>query len=201
MEPCTVVAVEHVSLDGVYQAPARADEDERGDFRHGGWSTTTDAPETTQAVIAKYMEGGWRLLAGRRTYEDLYEGWQVRQPENPMTQALANVQKFVASRDPGYQPAWQNSTLLAGLDGQVTDRIAQLKADGGVPLIVFGGAVLVRSLMQRALLDELVLMTHPVVLGQGRRFFDDAPFTAFRLVDQLAADTGVVVATYRVVSR
>lgn len=194
MEKCRVIVVEHLSLDGVYQAPARIDEDVRDAFKHGGWSTATDAPATTQGVIGKYMQRGWRLLVGRLTYEDLYEGWHVRQPDNPMTQALTKVQKFVATRDPDYKPVWDNSTRL-GRDG--IDSVASLKAAGGTPLIAFGSGALVGSLMEKQLVDEFVLMIHPVVLGEGRRFFADAPSTKLQLTDQVVADTGVIVATYR----
>src|SRR5689334_20887200 len=143
MANCKVVAIEHLTLDGVYQAPARADEDQRDAFKHGGWSTATDAPGTTQRVIGQHMQSGWRLLVGRTTYEDLYEGWHVRQPDSPMTEALTNVQKFVASRKSNYKPAWDNSTLL---EGEATGAVSELKAAGGTPLIVFGSGVLVRSL-------------------------------------------------------
>lgn len=197
MANCKVIAIEHITLDGVYQAPARADEDKRDDFQHGGWSAATDAPEVTQAAISTYMEKGWRLLAGQTTYEDLYEGWHVRQPEHPMTQALTNVQKFVASHDTQYKPIWDNSTLL---EGDANDAVAKLKAAGGTPLIIFGSGVLVRSLMQRGLVDEFVLMIHPVVLGEGRKFFDEAPFTKLKLVNETAAHTGVIVTTYRLTS-
>jgi dihydrofolate reductase len=194
VQTAKVVAIEHLSLDGVYQAPARADEDPRGNFKHGGWSTATDAPETTQAAIAAYMKGGWRLLAGKTTYEDLYEGWHVRQPGNPMTVALTNVQKFVASHDPHYNLAWENSTLL---EGDAVDAVATLKGSGGTPLLIFGSGELVRTLMTKQLVDELVLMIHPVLLGEGRRFFADAPFTTFKLIDEVTAKTGVMVGTYQ----
>jgi dihydrofolate reductase len=197
MQNCKIVAIEHLTLDGVYQAPARTDEDQRDAFKHGGWSTATDAPDTTQRLIGKYMQAGWRLLAGRTTYEDLYEGWHVRQPDHPMTQALTNVQKFVASRNSNYKPAWDNSTLLRD---DATRAVAELKSGGGTPLIVFGSGVLVRSLISKELVDDLVLMIHPVVLGEGRRFFADGPFTKFQLVDEVKADTGVLVATYRLLS-
>jgi dihydrofolate reductase len=193
MNHARVIAIEHVTLDGVYQAPARVDEDGRGGFEHGGWSTATDAPETTQGVIAKYMRAGWRLLVGQTTYEDLYEGWHVRQPEHPMTQALTNVQKLVASRDPNSALEWKHSTRLAG---EATEAVAKLKEQGGTPLIIFGSGVLVRSLMASELVDELVLMIHPIVLGEGLRLFDRAPFSQFTLVDQVKAATGVIVATY-----
>lgn len=197
MTHCKVIAIEHISLDGVYQAPARTDEDKRGNFKHGGWSNATEAHEATQGAVGEYMKKGWRLLAGQTTYEDLYEGWHVRQPEHPMTKALTNVQKFVASRDADYKPVWDNSILLKG---DATDAVAELKKDGGTPLIIFGSGVLVRSLMEKGLVDEFLLMIHPVVLGEGRKFFDDAPFTKFKLLNEITTTTGVLVATYQLVS-
>jgi dihydrofolate reductase len=193
-QTCKVIAIEHLTLDGIYQAPARTDEDERGGFRHGGWSIATDAPDTTQSAIGKYMSAGWRLLVGRTTYEDLYEGWQVRQPGHPMTRALANVQKFVASRAPTYEPAWQRSTLLKS---DAAEAVAALKAQTGMPLIIFGSGVLVRSLMARKMVDELVLMIHPVILGHGHRLFAEASSTNLELVSAVTATTGLVVATYK----
>jgi dihydrofolate reductase len=193
MANCKVVAVEHMSLDGVYQAPGRSDEDSRGNFKHGGWSAPGDDPKLQQ-VISKYMTGGWSLVAGRTTYEHLYEAWHVRQPTHPMTQALTNVEKFVATRDRGYQLPWENSTLLAGDAGET---VAKLKAAHDKTLVIFGSGVLVRSLMEHELIDELLLMIHPVVLGDGLRFFADAPFTKFALADELTTGTGVVVSTYQ----
>lgn len=189
-----VIAIEHISLDGVYQAPARTDEDNRDNFQYGGWSKATDAPETTQGAISKYMAAGWRLLAGQTTYEDLYEGWHVRQPDHPMTKALTNVQKFVASHDTDYKPVWENSTLLTG---DANNAVAKLKEEGGIPLIIFGSGILVRSLMEQGLVDAFVLMIHPVVLGEGRKFFDGAPFSKFKLIDEKTGDTGIIVATYQ----
>jgi len=188
-----VVAIEHLTLDGVYQAPARADEDDRGGFKYGGWSVATDDPEMQKAV-SRYMANGWSLLAGRTTYEDLYQGWHVRQPSNPITHALTNAQKFVVSRDANYKLAWKNSTLLMG---DAADSVARLKREHDKTLIIFGSGLLVRSLLLSGLVDELLLMIHPLVLGDGRRFFDELPFTKLTLADAMTTRSGVLVSTYR----
>jgi dihydrofolate reductase len=188
-----IVAVEHLTLDGVYQAPARADEDQRGGFKYGGWSVADDDPEM-QKVIGQHMASGWSLLVGRTTYEDLYEGWHVRQPSSPMTQALTNAQKFVASRDASYKLAWKNSTLLSG---DAAESVAKLKKEHDKTLVIFGSGVLVGSLLRRRLVDDLLLMIHPVILGQGRRFFDELPFTKMTLADNMKTASGVMVSTYR----
>jgi dihydrofolate reductase len=110
--PCKVVAIEHLTLDSVYQAPARPDEDTRDGFKHGGWSNDGNDPRM-QEIISKYMVGGWSLLVGKTTYEDLYDAWAVNQPSSPMTKALTSVQKFVASHDSNYKLQWENSVLIA----------------------------------------------------------------------------------------
>lgn len=188
-----VVAVEHLTLDGVYQAPARVDEDTRNGFTHGGWAMAGDDPEM-QRTIGRYMVDGWSLLVGRTTYEDLYEGWRVRQPSSPMTHALTAVQKFVVSQGSAYELGWENSTLLSG-DG--VDNVAKLKNQHEKPLITFGSGVLVRSLLKEAVLDELVLMIHPLVLGTGYRMFEGSPPAKLGLAHQFVTATGVIIATYR----
>src|SRR5919199_2168975 len=104
-----VVAIKHLTLDGVCQGPARPDEDTRDGFEYGGWAAAGNDP-VMQKVIGKRMGSSWSLLVGRITYEDLYSFWP-KQPPNPMTEVLNNVEKFVASTTPIELP-WQNSTLL-----------------------------------------------------------------------------------------
>ncbi len=195
-ESCKVVAIEHITLDGVYQSPARPDEDTRDNFKYGGWSIANNDPKM-QVAIGKHMGSGWSLLVGKTTYEGIYEGWSVRQPASPMTQALTSVQKFIVSHDPNYKPLWDNSTLLAGDAAQT---VAKLKSEHDKTLIIFGSGVLVRSLIQHGLLDELVLMIHPLVLGEGYRFFDGASYTKLKLADNIVTDTGVVITTYQLIS-
>jgi dihydrofolate reductase len=104
----------------------------------------------------------------------------------------------VASRDPSYELSWENSTLLAG---EATKTVGKLKEDHKKTLVVFGSGVLVRSLMGSGLVDDFVLMIHPLVLGEGRYFFDsETPFTKLKLADQVKTATGVMVATYQLVS-
>jgi len=188
-----IVAIEHVTLDGVYQAPARVDEDLRHSFKHGGWANAGDDPKM-QESISRYMKGGWSLLVGRTTYEDLYEGWQVRQPSHPMTSALAQTQKFVATRDANHRLPWANSTLVVG---EAAETVAHLKREHDKTLVIFGSAVLVRALLQGGLVDEFVLMIHPLVLGEGRRLFDQGTaLTKLNLLGETRTGTGVIVVTY-----
>jgi dihydrofolate reductase len=134
------------------------------------------------------------MLFGRTTYEDFFRVWPGRK-DNPFTQVLDNAQKYVASTTLTEPLPWKNSTLLKG---DVTDAVARLKTQPGKDIVVLGSGELVRSLMRRNLVDQCVLLIHPLVLGSGRRFFaDDGSFAALRLVDAKTTTTGVVIATYR----
>jgi dihydrofolate reductase len=144
------------------------------------------------------MSSAWSLLAGRVTYERFADFWPRQEP-NPFTEALNSVQKYVASTTLSEPLPWQNSTLLKG---DVADAVSGLRKELGENLVVFGSGVLVRSLMARGLVDELVLLIHPLLLGSGRRLFPDTGSSpsSFELVDSATTRTGVLIATYRPVS-
>ena len=186
-----VVVIEHVTLDGVMQAPGRADEDQRDGFEHGGWAHAR-VDEVMGRVMGEGMARGGALLFGRRTYEDFFSFWPT-QTDNPYTDVLDNTLKYVASRTLKEPLPWRNSTLL---HGDAAEAVAKLKE--GDDLGVLGSGQLVRSLMQRGLVDEFVLMTHPLVLGTGRRLFaDGGTFAELRLTDTTTTTTGVVIAKYQ----
>jgi dihydrofolate reductase len=188
-----VVAVEHLTLDGVMQGPARPDEDRRDGFTYGGWAAANSDP-AMQAAIGAQMGGGWSLLLGRISYEDLYGYWPKQEP-NPFTDALNDVEKFVASTTLSEPLPWQHSTLLRG---DAADAVAALKREHAKTLVIFGSGMLVRSLMQRGLVDEYVLMIHPLLLGTGLRLFtEDAPMTTLTLTASAITANGVFIGTYR----
>src|SRR5256714_7597912 len=185
-----VVVFMNLTLDGVMQAPARPDEDTRGGFEHGGWAMPYATMEAAQE--SKAYSGA--LLLGRRTYEDFYTVWPNR-TDNPFTEVLNNTQKYVASTTLEEPLPWSNSTLLKG---DAAEAVARLKEEQGKDLVVLGSGELVQSLMRRNLVDEYVLLIHPLVLGSGRRLFPDGgAFTALRLVDTRTTTTGILVATYQ----
>src|SRR5436305_9183688 len=185
-----VVVFMNLTLDGVMQAPARPDEDRRSGFEHGGWAK----PYATMEAAEKSMGYSGALLLGRRTYEDFYAVWPNR-TDNPFTAVLNNTQKYVASTTLSEPLAWSNSTLLAG---DAAEAVARLKEEPGKDLVVLGSGELVQSLMRRALVDEYVLLIHPLFLGSGRRLFPDGgAFAALRLVDTRTTTTGVLIATYQ----
>ena len=191
-----LVVVNHLTLDGVMQAPGRPDEDRRGGFEHGGWS-----PPYGDAVMGKVMRAGMAagaggaLVFGRRTYEDFASFWPNQQDDNPFKAVLNERRKYVASTTLREPLSWSNSTLL---DGDAADAVATLKERPGEDLTVLGSGELVQSLMRRNLVDEYLLTIHPLVLGSGRRLFrDGGAFAALALVETTPTTTGVVIARYR----
>jgi len=185
-----IVVLDHLTLDGVMQAPGRPDEDRRGGFAHGGWASPRGdvVGEVFGAIPA--VAG---MLFGRRTYEDFYAFWPS-QPDNPFTPLLNSTQKYVASTTLREPLPWVNSTLLAG---DAAEAVASLKRRVEGTLLCMGSGVLVQSLMRRNLVDTFVLLIHPLVLGAGRRLFaEGGPAAALRLVEARATASGVVMATY-----
>ncbi len=179
----------NLTLDGVMQAPGRPDEDRRGGFEHGGWA----APFAAMQEAGGAMGEAGALLFGRRTYEDFYAVWPGRK-DNPFTEILNNMPKYVASRTLKEPLPWMNSTHLPGDAG---DSVAEIRRGSGPDLLVFGSGELVRSLMRRNLVDQYLLLIHPLVLGSGRRLFaDGGPPAALRLVESRATSKGVVLASY-----
>jgi dihydrofolate reductase len=188
-----IVAIENLSLDGVMQAPGRPDEDTRDGFAHGGWAMPYNDPVMGQ-IMGEGMADAGPLLFGRRTYEDFYEVWPGR-TDNPFTEVLDNSQKYVASTTLSEPLPWKNSTLLRGEAGET---VARLKAEPGKDLVVMGSGELVRTLLTHRLVDELVLLIHPIVLGSGRRLFPEAgTFAKLQLVRSVPTTTGVIVTFYR----
>jgi dihydrofolate reductase len=189
-----VVVFTSLTLDGVMQAPGRPDEDRRGGFERGGWAAPFADP-VLGSMAGESMTNTGGLLLGRRTYEDFYGFWPNQPEPNPFTEVLNNTQKYVASSTLEEPLAWSNSTLLKG---DAAEAVATLKEQQDKDLVVLGSGELARSLMRRNLVDEYVLLIHPLVLGSGRRLFTDGgAFAALRLVDTKTSTTGVVIATYQ----
>lgn len=168
-----VVVNMSLTLDGVMQALGRPDEDTRDGFTHGGWALPY-FDEVMGGSAAEGMSHMPSLLFGRRTYEAFYAVWPNR-TDNPFTEFLNHIQKYVASTTLEKPLPWSNSRLLKG---DAVAAVAALKEQPGNDLAIFGSGVLVQSLMRHNLIDEFVLSIHPLVLGSGRRLFaDGSPYT------------------------
>jgi dihydrofolate reductase len=188
-----ILVVNHLTLDGVMQAPGRPDEDRRDGFEHGGWAMADNDPVMMQAMGQGMGQGG-PLLFGRRTYEDFFAVWPGR-TDNPFTAMLDHTQNYVISRPLREALPWQNSTLLSG---DAAESVARLKEQPGKDLLVMGSGDLLQTLMRHGLVDEYLLMIHPLVLGRGHRLFnEDAQRSALGLVNSVTTTKGVLIATYR----
>jgi dihydrofolate reductase len=185
-----VIVMNHLTLDGVMQGPGRADEDTRDGFAHGGWAAAA-ADDTIVTRMGEQMGGDRAFLFGRRTYEDLLASWNAQ--GGPFKDALNNAPKYVASSNPAARLQWPNSTLL---HGEVPAAVADLKQRSATRLVIMGSGVLIGSLMAANLIDEYLLMIHPLVLGTGRRLFPAGVQVPLRLADGTITSTGVVIASY-----
>lgn len=185
-----IIVFTNLTLDGVMQAPGRPDEDTRDGFQYGGWA----APFAAMSMAGGSLSDTGPLLFGRWTYEDFYAYWP-NQTDNPYTEVLNNTPKYVASTMLKEPLPWSNSTLLKG---DVPEALAELKAQPGKDFLVMGSGELVQTLMKHDLVDEYVLLIHPLILGSGRRLFrDGSAYSALRLVDTKNTPNGVVIATYQ----
>ena len=187
-----VIVTNWVTLDGVMQAPGRADEDTRDGFVHGGWATGYSDP-TAGTKMGERMPAGFHWLFGRRSYEDLLESWNAR--GGPFRDALNDTNKYVASGDAATTLRWPNSTLLTG---DVPAEVAALRRRPDTDLVIMGSSVLIHSLAAAGLIDEYVLMIAPIVLGGGRRLFGAGVPASLRLLDCTPTSTGAVIATYAI---
>jgi dihydrofolate reductase len=165
----------------------------RAGFERGGWALP-QMDEVIGKVMGEGISSGGALLLGRRTYED-FHGYWPKQKDNPFTEVLNKVQKYVVSTTLKGPLPWSNSTLL---EGDAAKTIAKLKKEPGKDLGVLGSGNLVQTLMQHNLVDRYQLLIHPLVLGSGHRLFGSgSPFATLKLVESVVSTTGVVIATYQ----
>jgi dihydrofolate reductase len=185
-----------VTLDGVMQGPGRPEEDTRGGFTYGGWGHRSQTPnDAAGEAMRERMEAGGGLagwLFGRRTYEELLSYWN-QQPDSPFGPMLNAAPKYVASTTLEEPLPWPNSTLLRG---NIPDAVRALKEQTRGVLAIMGSGVLIGSLMAADLIDEYLLMIHPLVLGTGRRLFPEKVHVPLRLTESLTTATGVVIVSY-----
>ena len=193
-----LTTITNVSVDGVMQGLGGADEDRRGGFERGGWALPLFDDEAEAFLGAAYQRAG-AFLFGRRTYEIFARSWGTGswgtdQGDNPISTALNERPKYVVSTTVT-DPDWAGTTVLSG---DVAAGIRQLKRQHDGELQVHGSGSLVRWLLENELVDEMTLLTYPVVVGQGVRLFPDAgPDAALELVESRATSGGVTIQTYR----
>ena len=194
-----LTTITHVSVDGVMQGLGGPDEDRRGGFERGGWALPLFDDEAA-TFLDQVFQRADAFLFGRRTYEIFAGSWGVMADpgDNPIAVALNTRPKYVASTTLT-DPRWADTTVLSG---DVAAAVGELKAKPGGELQVHGSGNLVRWLLDNHLVDEIILLTYPVVVGQGTRLFPDTgPDTALELVESRSTPSGVTIQVYRPTGR
>jgi dihydrofolate reductase len=187
-----LIVAEHISLDGVIQGPGGPDEDPSGDFRLGGWTAPYSDEGIGQAVQDLHSQP-FELLLGRRTYDIWAAYWPRVQTGHAIGDLFNSVPKHVATHRSDTLD-WQNSHPL---EGDLAGAVGALKHQDGPNLLTWGSCDTVRQLLAAGLVDELQLLTYPVVLARGKRLFsDDARSSAFTLEHSTSTPTGVLITRY-----
>jgi dihydrofolate reductase len=198
-EPMKLTTVTHVSVDGVMQGLGGSDEDRRGGFERGGWALPLFENEAATFLEQVFQRAG-AFLFGRRTYEIFAGSWGAiaEMRAQPIGVALNEKPKYVASTTLT-DPQWADTTILSG---DLAAAIGELKAKPAGELQVHGSGALVRWLLDNQLVDQITLLTYPVVVGQGTRLFPDTgPDIALDLVDSRAFPNGITIQVYRPTGR
>ena len=177
-----------LSLDGVMQAPGGPEEDPTSDFRFGGWAH----PFWDESPFDDVIMEEYDLLLGKRTYDIFAAYWPYNQ-DNPIGEKFQRINKYVLTHS--NEPLdWDNSCKLSG---DTADAVAELKRSDGRDLLIQGSSTLYPPLLSARLIDRLILMRFPVVLGQGKRIFNGSEVPgALKLVDHFVSSTGVVFTSY-----
>ena len=177
---------EHISLDGVISPPGDSD------FAQGGWSAPYRTPAGA-AALAEAQGTSFDLLLGRRTY-DIWTNFWPKVKGGPFADSLNAATKYVATHRPdslGWGP-------VGDLGADVIAGVRHVKSQDGPDLLVWGSSTLTSVLLEQGLVDEVVLVVYPVLLGRGKRCFSDsADPREFALVSSKTASTGVLLNTYR----
>ena len=184
-----VVVLEHISLDGVIQAPGGPDEDTSGGFAHGGWIAPYSDP-ILGAALRRQMSLPFDLLLGRKTFDI----WAPYWPQHGDIWPGVNVAtKYVASNTLTTSD-WQPTVFLSG---EIAEQVAQIKQQPGPDLHVWGSGQLLQTLLKHDLVDTFWLMIYPITLGAGKRLFADGTLPmAFQVTESILTPMGVTFATY-----
>jgi dihydrofolate reductase len=181
-----------LTLDGVMQAPGGPQEDDSGDFSHGGWSVNY-WDDLMGEIMNEATSKPFAMVLGRRTFDIMAAFWPTA-PEEAGSKTFNEATKYVASRGQPTLEEWSNSVLI---EGDAADGITKLKQDDGPELQVHGSANLIQTLIRNNLVDRYRLWVFPIVLGSGKRLFADGTVpSALKLVDSKVSTTGVVIGTY-----
>jgi len=180
-----------ISLDGVMQAPGGPEEDPTGSFALGGWSFAF-WDGSIERPFGRIIEADYDLLLAKRTY-DIFAGFWPYNQDNPVGARFQRIDKYVLTHSD--KPLrWENSHRISG---DTAEAVALLKQTEGRDLLIQGSSTLYPPLLSAGLIDRLLLMTFPVLLGRGKSIFDGTCKAArMKLTDHFVTDSGVMFATY-----
>jgi dihydrofolate reductase len=186
-----IIAITQVTLDGVMQAPGGPEEDPSNGFTHGGWAMPF-VDDAAGEVIDEIIAGEFDMLLGRRTYE-IFAGYWPNQGDHPIAKAFNKATKYVVTRSLS-RFDWEKSQRI---NGDVVEEIRGLKASDGPALHIWGSSELLQTLIAAELVDEYHIWIFPVVLGEGKRLFENrVPPCGLTLVETRSTPSGVLVNTY-----
>lgn len=184
-----IIVLEHISLDGVIQAPGGPEEDTSGGFALGGWIGPY-ADKIVGTALRKQMNSSFDLLLGRKTFDIWEPYWPKHADAWP---GVNTATKYIASNTLT-SSEWQPSVFL---NGDVAEKVAKLKEQTGPDLHVWGSGQLLQTLIKHDLVDTFWLMIYPITLGSGKRLFDDGTLpAAFKLTESIVGSNGVIVVNY-----
>jgi dihydrofolate reductase len=185
-----LIAITQVTLDGVMQAPGGPEEDPSNGFTHGGWAMRFVDDQGLRAVL-ETIAGDFDLLLGRRTY-DIWAAYWPHHDDNPIGKAFNKATKYVATRKTD-QLSWKKSQRV----GDGPDGIRRVKESGGPELHIWGSSRLLQALTAASLVDEYRIWVFPLVLGEGKRLFENGvPPRTLTLVDTRSTPSGILLNTY-----
>ena len=189
-----IIVLEHISLDGVIQAPGGPEEDTSGGFTQGGWiSPYSDA--ILGAALRKQMNQSFDLLIGRKTYDIWAPYWPLNGDGWPN---VNKATKYVATNNLA-SAEWQPSVIL---NGDIAEKISKIKQQEGPDLHVWGSGNLIQTLIKHDLVDTFWLMIYPITLGNGKRLFAEGTIpAAFKVTENIVSSNGVIVVNYERVLR
>lgn len=186
-----ITASTFVSIDGVMQAPGGPQEDPVNGFQFGGW-VFPHADDTMGAVIGELFSKPFALLLGRKTYDIFAAHWPYQNDD--IARVFNPATKYVATHRPD-SLSWENSQAL-GPD--VVASLRKIKQEDGPDLLIQGSGNLIQTLLANDLIDEMTVLTFPLILGKGKRLFEGgARPSALKLTRSAISGTGVIVATYQ----
>ncbi len=186
-----IIAITQLSIDGVMQAPGGPEEDPSNEFKYGGWFMHY-GDDMLHEIISEIISGDFEMLLGRRTYDIFASYWPLHD-DDPIGKAFNKAKKYVTTRTLEHLD-WNNAQVLR----DAVEEVGRLRASEGPEIHIWGSGNLLQTLISAGLVDEHRLWIAPVVLGGGKRLFENGvPAGALSLVDSKVTSTGMIINTYR----